>query len=169
MAKDLTNKPTVGGDRDTWGVELNAALDELDNMKASHSDVYDKSAADARFVRTVNGAPPDVSGNVVASTIDPGALRVTNNLGDVPDVVTARANLGLGTAATSAATAFDASGAAATAQAFSVQRANHTGTQLASTISDLMDVVGAKVVVIENGAAVPGGTPVGSLVVEKQA
>ena len=42
----------------------------------------------------------------------------------------------LGTAAAQPATAFDASGAAATAQAFAIQRANHTGTQPASTISD---------------------------------
>jgi hypothetical protein len=42
---------------------------------------------------------------------------------------------------------FDVSGAATTAQsnaqAFSVQRANHTGTQLAATISDLVSAVGA--------------------------
>jgi hypothetical protein len=42
----------------------------------------------------------------------------------------------LGTAAATAATAYDAAGAAATAQAFAIQRSNHTGTQLAATISD---------------------------------
>lgn len=42
----------------------------------------------------------------------------------------------LGTAAAQNSSAFDASGAASTAQAFSIQRANHTGTQTASTISD---------------------------------
>ena len=41
-----------------------------------------------------------------------------------------------GTAAASAASAFDASGAATAAQSFAIQRANHTGTQTASTISD---------------------------------
>lgn len=48
----------------------------------------------------------------------------------------AQALMSLGTAATSNTTAFDAAGAATTAQAAAVQRANHTGTQLASTISD---------------------------------
>lgn len=42
----------------------------------------------------------------------------------------------LGTASTHATGDFDAAGAAATAQAFAIQRANHTGTQTASTISD---------------------------------
>lgn len=42
----------------------------------------------------------------------------------------------LGTAAAQSSSAFDASGAAASAQAFSIQRANHTGTQLAATIID---------------------------------
>lgn len=42
----------------------------------------------------------------------------------------------LGTAAAANTTAFDATGAATSAQAFAIQRANHTGSQLASTISD---------------------------------
>lgn len=54
---------------------------------------------------------------------------------------------GLGTAATAATGDFDPAGAAAAAQAAAVQRANHTGSQTASTISDLtetvQDVVGA--------------------------
>lgn len=47
-----------------------------------------------------------------------------------------RTALGLGTAATQASSAFDAAGAAAAAQAYAIARANHTGTQTASTISD---------------------------------
>lgn len=42
----------------------------------------------------------------------------------------------VGTAAATNSSSYDAAGAAATAQAFSIQRANHTGTQTASTISD---------------------------------
>jgi len=51
-----------------------------------------------------------------------GALQAANNLSDVTSVVTARANLGLGSAATHAATDFDPAGAAAAAQAASLQK-----------------------------------------------
>lgn len=53
----------------------------------------------------------------------------------------------LGTAAATASTAYDAAGAAVGAQANAIQRVNHTGSQLASTISDFteaaQDAVGA--------------------------
>jgi hypothetical protein len=62
-------------------------------------------------------------------------LLASSNLSDLPSPSTARTNLGLGTAATSASTAFDASGSASSAQAFAIQRANHTGTQAPSTIA----------------------------------
>lgn len=42
----------------------------------------------------------------------------------------------LGTAAAQNTSAFDAAGSASSAQAYAIQRANHTGTQLANTISD---------------------------------
>jgi hypothetical protein len=60
----LSNKPTVGADNDTWGQELNDALDELDTNKAEVTSVYTKTAADARYVRTINSVAPDGSGNV---------------------------------------------------------------------------------------------------------
>lgn len=54
---------------------------------------------------------------------------------------------GLGSAAFTSSGDYDAAGSAASAQAFAIQRANHTGTQPASSISDLtetvQDVVGA--------------------------
>lgn len=58
--------------------------------------------------------------------------------GDPQDLTAsqARTAMGLGTAATQNSSAFDAAGSASSAQAFAIQRANHTGTQLASTISD---------------------------------
>lgn len=50
------------------------------------------------------------------------------------DAAAGRTALGLGTAATTAATAYEVAGAAAAAQAAAVQRANHTGTQAPATI-----------------------------------
>lgn len=54
--------------------------------------------------------------------IGTSALLRANNLSDLNNAATARTNLGLGTAATMSATAFDAAGAAAAAQAASLQK-----------------------------------------------
>lgn len=80
----LTNLPTPGGDSDTWGDELNAALLELDTAAARVDEVYDKTAADARFVRTVNGVAP-VNGDVLVSGGSGGAGTVTSVGGQSPD------------------------------------------------------------------------------------
>lgn len=56
-----------------------------------------------------------------------------------------RLALALGTAALSNVGDFDAAGAATAAQAAAVQRANHTGTQLASTISNFSTAADARV------------------------
>ncbi len=51
------------------------------------------------------------------------------------DAAAARTLLGLGSVATTPASSYDLSGAAATAQAFAIQRGNHTGTQPWGTIT----------------------------------
>ena len=85
-----------------------------------------------------------------------GAAQKAANLSDLASAVTARSNLGLGTAATSASSAFDTAGAASTAQAFAVQRANHSGTQAAATISDLAAAVTGNATVAANTTKLAG-------------
>jgi hypothetical protein len=61
-----------------------------------------------------------------------GALLAANNLDDVDNVAAARTSLGLGSAATQAASAFDAAGAAATAQA---NAETYTVSQIAAEVT----------------------------------
>lgn len=63
----ITNLPTVGGDNDTWGTELNDAMLELDAGAARVVDVYDKTTTDATFIKTVNGVGPDATGDVAVA------------------------------------------------------------------------------------------------------
>lgn len=60
---------------------------------------------------------------------------------------------GLGTASTSDVGDFDAAGSAAAAQAFAVQRANHTGEQAISTVTGLQTALDSKVDDTQVGAA----------------
>jgi hypothetical protein len=60
-----------------------------------------------------------------AETAEGLAAQKASNLSDLASAPTARANLGLGTAATQASSAFDASGAAATAQTASLQKSSN--------------------------------------------
>ncbi len=62
------------------------------------------------------------------------------------DIIAQRTTLGLGTAATTAATAYEAAGAVAAASTTDRARANHTGTQLAATVSDFSAAADARIV-----------------------
>lgn len=102
---------------------------------------YDISgAASAAVTYSVQRA--NHTGTQLAATISNFDTQVaataalkSNNLSDVT-ASTARTNLGLGSAAIVSSASFDLSGVASAAQSYAVQRANHTGTQTASTISD---------------------------------
>lgn len=101
----MARLPTPGGDVGDWGNVLN------DFLSVSHN------------------SDGTLQGGAVTSA---GALGKSNNFSDVANVVTARANLGLGSAATQNTSAFDAAGAATAAQnaaeAASVPKAGGTMT-----------------------------------------
>ena len=72
--------------------------------------------------------PANTSGEITPQNMQDLVNSVpllVNNLSDLPSVSTARANLGLGTAATQASSAFDAAGSASTAQAASLQKSQN--------------------------------------------
>lgn len=84
-----------------------------------------------------------------------GTLLAVNNLNDVQSAAAARSNLGLGTAATASSSAFDASGAANTAQTNSeaytdaqiiseITRANTSYPLKANNLSDLANITTAR-------------------------
>jgi len=72
------------------------------------------------------------------SSFTPSAHASTHaSAGSDPLTLSSSQITGLGTAATQNSTAFDSAGAASTAQSYAIQRANHTGTQPASTVTGI--------------------------------
>jgi hypothetical protein len=114
------------------------------------------SAATARIAAI---AASDPSGS--AATVQAASLQKTNNLSDLPSASTARTNLGLGTAAVSAATAFDAAGAAAAAQAAAIAAAEAFSSVASNLTSGTVPVAVLPVATVSAlGAVKPDGTTI---------
>jgi hypothetical protein len=103
-------KPENGASSDTWGIKWNENADDIDSDLKAV-----ENKADACLVKT-------------------------SNLLDLADKGAARTNLGLGTAATQASSAFDAAGAASTAQSNAI----NSSCQRASNLSDLTNATTAR-------------------------
>lgn len=92
-----------------------------------------RESADLRYVRTVNGDGPDVDGNVDVAG-GGGTVESVNGVEPVAgDITLTASDVGA-----------DAAGAAATAQAAAVQRANHTGSQAIATVTGLQTALDGK-------------------------
>lgn len=94
-------------------------------------------------IRVWNGATDrpmiaTMGANLVYSGTEVQVVNLTSS--NIANASSFRTGIGLGSSATQASTAFDAAGAASAAQAAAIQRANHTGTQAASTITGLATV-----------------------------
>lgn len=133
--------PVVG--QSDWGVTLNTALTQLENEITTNSSkvngVAISNTPTANQVLTAT-SPTSAQWSAPASA---GALLASNNLSDLSNVGTARTNLGLGTAAVANTTAFDAAGAATTAQANAIADAATKYTPLSPDVFNVLSY-GAK-------------------------
>lgn len=109
----LSNLPTVGGDDNTWGTEVNALFVELD----------DNTTALAGRVSALEALPPG-TGAVASVNGQTGVVTIT------------AASVGLGLANNTPDLGKPVSDAQAAAIQAAKDRANHTGTQVAGTITD---------------------------------
>src|SRR6267142_1996659 len=124
-----------------WDVTLNTALQELETEILAGADQINGVI--------VSGTPSTgkvltATGTTTADWASPsgaGSLLAANNLSDLQDTVTARSNLGLGTAAQASVSAFDTAGAANTAQ---VNAEAYTDTQLSSEVTRANNAYTAK-------------------------
>lgn len=117
----------------TTAPSKNAVRDELEILITSIAAKALATDLSAHISDT--GNPHGVTKTQVglSAVTNDAQLKIASNLSDLASAATARTNLGLGTAATQAASAL-------------LDRGNHTGTQLASTVSDFSSAAKAAVV-----------------------
>mgnify|MGYP000482202296 CR=1 FL=1 len=132
---------TAQGDLADTAVQPSALSDAITAHTAATDPHGDRAYTDAQIIASlanfVAGAPgildtwlemvtaiqADQTGLAALTTVVAGKLAKASNLSDLADIPTARTNLGLGSAATTAASAYDAAGTAAAAQAAAIAAA----------------------------------------------
>ena len=151
--------PIPGQDDGTWGDILNGFLEvshaadgTLNASTVGTTQLQDNAVTNAKldaptqaaiaqagssgtYSKPSSGIPSSDLTSAVQTSLGKAdtSLQATNNLSDLTTPATARTNLGLGSAATQASSAFDAAGAATTAQTNAIA----ASLQKASNLSDL--------------------------------
>lgn len=127
------------------------AVTSVNGLTGAVSIPSDPAVGTAGLRTLGTGAQQAAPGNDSRIT---GAAQKASNLSDLSSTATARTNLGLGSAATQASTAFDAAGAATTAQSAAIA----ASAQRASNLSDLANVGTARtnLALLASGTLIPG-------------
>src|SRR5882757_3804753 len=147
--------------RDEAIVEAIVAINALGTAADHPASFFDLAGA-AAAANSAAATDATTKANTAQSNAIGLSLQRASNLSDLANAATARTSLGLGTAATAAATSFDTSGAAAAVLATSLQKASNLSdvanpaTALANlsgaTLAQLAQIHGARVYVEDAGA-----------------